>query len=244
MSSQYGLIGYPLGHSFSKAYFTEKFQKFENSNTYDLFELTEIGQFTELVQSNKLSGLNVTIPYKQKIIPYLNSLDQSAQLVGAVNVIKFVKGNLVGFNSDYPAFRTTLKKWLDNTNIKALVLGSGGASKAVITALSDLEIQHQQVSRTESKSTISYETLWKDESWLQNHKLIINATPLGMTPNIDKHPNIPYSLLNETHYLYDLVYNPLETNFLKQGNLKECKTKNGLEMLHLQAELAWDIWNS
>ncbi len=244
MSNHYGLIGYPLGHSFSKKYFENKFKEIESLDTYNLFEIESADSVKDLFKNNNLKGLNVTIPHKQAVIPFLNSLDQSAQLVGAVNVIKFVEGKLVGFNSDYPAFRTTLKKWLDNTNLKALVLGTGGASKAVIAALNDLKIQHQQVSRTESTSIISYEALLNDKNWLQNFKLIINTTPLGMAPNIDTQPNIPYGLLSKAHYLYDLVYNPLETSFLKQGKVKGCKTKNGLEMLQLQAEIAWDIWNT
>ncbi len=240
----YGLIGYPLGHSFSQKYFSDKFNKLGSSNTYELFELNNIEQFPALLTSAKLAGLNVTIPYKQSVIPFLSSMDKSAQLVGAVNVIKIEGANLIGHNTDYPAFRASLKKWLDNTNIKALVLGSGGASKAVIAALNDLKIQYKQVSRTTKDGCITYKELSNDLRWVRDYTLIINTTPVGMAPHTDTAPQIPYSRLTSSHYLYDLVYNPKETLFLKKGTNAGAKTKNGLEMLHTQAELAWDIWNA
>ncbi|MCF6352275.1 MAG: shikimate dehydrogenase [Cyclobacteriaceae bacterium] len=244
MNKLYGLIGYPLGHSFSQKHFANKFKNIGSSNTYELFELEDIQEFSTLIKANKLAGLNVTIPYKQSVIPFLDRLDKSAKLVGAVNVIKFIDGSLIGFNSDYPAFRTTLKKWLDNINIKALVLGTGGASKAVIAALNDLKIQHQQVSRTAKEGYITYQKLSDNLRWMEDYTLIINTTPVGMAPHTDTSPQIPYNRLTSLHYLYDLVYNPEETRFLKNGAKAGCKTKNGLEMLHLQAELAWDIWNA
>ncbi len=244
MANQFGLIGYPLGHSFSKKYFSNKFKKSKSLDSYELFELTNINELTKLLKSTQLKGLNVTIPYKQQVIPFLHTLDRSAQLVGAVNVIKILDNQLVGYNTDYPAFRATLKNWLDHTNIKALVLGTGGASKAVIAALNDLKIQHQQVSRTKASNFISYEELATNSKWIQEFELIINTTPLGMAPNINNQPAIPYAQLTSNHYLYDLVYNPLETSFLLSGRKSKCKTKNGIEMLELQAELAWDIWNA
>ncbi len=243
MPSHFGLIGYPLGHSFSKKYFENKFKEAASLNTYNLFEIESADLVKDLFKNNNLKGLNVTIPHKQGVIPLLNKLDKSAQLVGAVNVIKNKDGFLTGFNTDYPAFRASLKSWLDNTNIKALVLGTGGASKAVIAALNDLKIPFQQVSRKNSPSTITYQELADNADWVLQHTLIINTTPVGMAPNIDEAPEIPYALLTPFHYLYDLVYNPEETLFLKKGIIGGVKGKNGLEMLHLQAELAWDIWH-
>ena len=244
MKGQFGLIGFPLGHSFSKKYFTEKFATQGLNNTYELFELEDITNFSALLETNNFNGLNVTIPHKQSIIPFLNKLDHSANQVGAVNVIKFEKGVLIGYNTDYPAFRKTLKEWIDISTIKALVLGTGGASKAVIAALQDLGINYQQVSRTKSTTIISYNELLNSKTILDDYKLIINTTPLGMSPNTNLAPELPYSLLTSSHFLYDLVYNPEETLFLKKGKDKGCYIKNGLDMLHLQAELAWDIWNA
>jgi len=244
MANQYGLIGYPLGHSFSKKYFEEKFGKLQSSDAYSLFEMKKLAEFSTLINTQKLSGLNVTIPYKQEIIEHLSTLDRSAKLVGAVNVIKIKGTDLEGYNTDYPAFKETLKKWLDNTNIKALVLGTGGASKAVIAALQDLKIQSQLVSRNASEKAISYEELANNSNFLSDYKLVINTTPLGTSPKIDSKPEIPYQLLTPSHYLYDLVYNPEKTQFLKEGEKRGSHIKNGLEMLALQAELAWEIWNS
>ncbi len=243
MANQYGLIGYPLGHSFSKSFFDEKFKRLKSDDSYNLFELQDINTFLTLFSSQNLKGVNVTIPHKQTIIPLLHKLDKSAKLVGAVNVVKENNGELTGYNTDYPAFKITLKKLLDNANLKALVLGTGGASKAVIAALNDLKIAYQQVSRKASGTCITYQELNTAGFLMQEYKLIINTTPLGMSPTLESKPNIPYNLLTSSHYLYDLVYNPLETQFLQLGRLAQSQTKNGLEMLHIQAELAWDIWN-
>lgn len=245
MDRQFGLIGFPLGHSFSKGYFSKKFKDLGLDNHfYNLFELSSINEFKELINNSKLAGLNVTIPYKQDIIPFLDSLHESAEKVGAVNVIKFKDGKLIGYNTDYPAFKQSLKEWLGSTICKALVLGTGGASKAVVAALNDLEIEFQQVSRIATIDALSYEQLFLEDELIKDHKLIINTTPLGMAPNIDACPNLPYDQLTKTHSLFDLVYNPETTLFLKKGEEMGCKIKNGLEMLHLQAELAWDIWNA
>jgi len=243
MPSHFGLIGYPLGHSFSKKYFENRFNKTGSLDTYNLFEIESTGSVKDLFKTNNLKGLNVTIPHKQAVIPLLDTLDRSAQLVGAVNVIKKENGFLTGYNTDYPAFSVSLKSWLDNTNIKALVLGTGGASKAIIAALNDLKIPYQQVSRTGASNIIAYQELANNSVWVQQHLLIINTTPVGMFPTIDNAPEIPYNLLTSSHYLYDLVYNPEETLFLKKGKTVGSKVKNGSEMLHLQAELAWDIWS-
>jgi len=244
MNSHYGLIGYPLGHSFSKKYFENRFKTSNSKDTYNLFEITSANLVTEVIKNNNLKGLNVTIPHKQEVIPFLDKLDRSAQLVGAVNVIKNNNGELTGFNTDYPAFRLSLKKWLEHTNLKALVLGTGGASKAVIAALNDLKIQHQLVSRISSTNVITYKELADNHDWLKTHRLIINTSPVGMYPNIELSPTLPYNLLTQNHYLYDLVYNPEETAFMQNGLANGAKAKNGLEMLQLQAELAWDIWNA
>ncbi|GAB3524247.1 shikimate dehydrogenase family protein [Emticicia fontis] len=242
----YGLIGYPLGHSFSKKYFTEKFALIgiADNNAYELFELSDIQTFPELIKSQSdLKGLNVTIPHKQAVMPFLDGLDASAEKVGAVNVIKIGEGGkLIGYNSDYYGFKTSLEEFIPaNTPLKALVLGNGGAAKAVIAALNDLSISYKIVSRTKSDDTLGYEDLATE---IGNYQLIINSSPVGTYPKADVCPDIPYEQLTSNHYLYDLVYNPVQTLFLQKGEEQGAKTHNGLKMLHLQAEKAWEIWNS
>lgn len=240
---QFGLIGYPLGHSFSKGYFAEKFARegIEDAR-YDNFELNDIAQFPSLVQSlPNLVGLNVTIPYKQAVIPYLDELDAAAQHIGAVNTIKFANGKLQGYNTDYIGFRDSLKPLLKPYHTKALILGTGGSSKAVEYALGLLGIQHRYVSREPKDGQLSYGQLTK--ALMQEYTLIINTTPLGMHPNVDACPDIPYQYITTKHLLYDLVYNPAETQFLAKGRAAGAVAKNGLQMLVLQAEAAWGIWN-
>ncbi|HVD97302.1 MAG TPA: shikimate dehydrogenase [Cytophagaceae bacterium] len=241
----YGLIGFPLTHSFSKKYFTEKFQK-ENiaDSRYELFEIKEAPQVLEVVKNNpELKGLNVTIPHKENVLPFLNELDPAARAIGAVNVIKIKNGKLKGYNSDYYGFRESLVRFLgETTHARALVLGTGGAAKAVKAALKDLNITCVFVSRRKEEDNISYDEL--DETILAEHKLIINTSPLGMYPKTDAYPEIPYEYLTPRHYLFDLVYNPEETMFMKKGAERGAHTKNGLEMLYLQAEKAWEIWNA
>jgi len=242
----YGLIGYPLGHSFSKKYFTEKFEQMGigTSHVYELFELPDIQQFPELIkQQPDLKGLNVTIPHKQAVMPFMDGFDASAIKVGAVNVIKIAEGgNLIGFNSDYYGFKISLEEFIPaNTSLKALVLGNGGAAKAVIAALNDLSIPFKVVSRTKTDDNLAYEDL---KTEIDNYQLIINSSPVGTYPKADVCPDIPYELLTSDHYLYDLVYNPVQTLFLQKGEDQGAKTHNGLKMLHLQAEKAWEIWNS
>lgn len=240
---QYGLIGYPLSHSFSKGYFAEKFLK-ENITdaNYDVFPLEKIDDFTALYQNKEnLIGLNVTIPYKQQVIPFLDELDETSANIGAVNTVKFTQGKRIGYNTDAYGFEMSLKPMLQSHHTNALILGTGGASKAVEYVLKKLGISFQYVSRNKSDHTISYEQL--DEFIIHNSKLIINSTPIGMYPNVDVAPNIPYNAISEKHLLYDLVYNPEETLFLKKGKEKGAQTKNGLEMLYLQAERSWQIWN-
>ncbi len=239
---QFGLIGKPLTHSFSAGYFAEKFRNEGiNDCRYDKFELDSITDFPALIGDKNPAGLNVTIPYKQEVMSYLDGLDHSAEKVGAVNVIKAADGKLIGFNSDYFGFRKSLETWLGKEEVKALVLGTGGASKAVVAALDDLHIPFTLVSRG-AAGDVTYESLSEEDA--ASHHLWINTTPLGMQPNITTAPDLPYHVLGPGYYLYDLVYNPETTQFMKYGNSKGAKTKNGLEMLYLQAERSWQIWNS
>ncbi|TAG56748.1 MAG: shikimate dehydrogenase [Cytophagales bacterium] len=243
---QFGLIGKTLSHSFSKKYFTEKFvQLVLKDHVFNLFEIPIIEDFPALWQSKEgLVGMNVTIPYKEQIIPFLDALDDSAQKVGAVNVIKITNNKkLIGYNSDYYGFKTSLEYEISNFKNDihtALILGTGGASKAVLVALKDLNIDFKIVSREKSKADYTYEELFK--CTILPH-LIVNCSPLGTFPNIEECPNIPYHLLSEKNMLFDLVYNPAETLFMKNGKSYGAKTQNGLDMLHLQAEKAWEIWN-
>lgn len=242
---QLGLIGYPLNHSFSKAYFSNKFQKEEITDfSYQLFPLEEITAFPALMESHPdLVGLNVTIPYKEQVIPYLDELDESASVIGAVNVIKIVEGKKTGYNSDYYGFRKSLENFLpDNFDRKALILGTGGASKAVKFALEKMEIGFQVVSRSSEKG-LTYNSLLKEPELLDGFHLIINTTPLGTYPSVNEKPDLPFHQLNKNHFLYDLVYNPEETAFMKAGIAQGAKVKNGYEMLVEQAEKAWEIWN-
>ena len=241
---QFGLIGYPLSHSFSKGYFAEKFKNENITDAqYDTFPLENIHLIEQLFnQKSNLFGLNVTIPYKQQVIPFLDSLEEAAAKIGAVNTIKFIDGKKIGYNSDVYGFEMSLKPLLKKHHNFALILGTGGASKAVEYVLEQLNINFQYVSRTKSEQTITYHEI--DEHLMKKATVIINTSPIGMYPNIDIAPEIPYQFISEQHLLYDLVYNPEVTLFLKNGIEKGAITKNGLEMLHLQAERSWEIWNS
>lgn len=240
---QFGLIGYPLSHSFSKKYFTDKFENEHISNCqYDNYPLTEIKEFNDLVANTSLVGLNVTIPYKQAVIPFLNDLDAEAEAIGAVNTIQIRNKKLKGFNTDVYGFIESLMPFiLERNHLKALILGTGGASKAVAFGLKKLHIPYEYVSRQKTDNGTTYDALTIDQ--IKEHHLIINTTPLGMFPNVDTAPTIHYDGIGEEHILYDLVYNPEETLFLVKGKERGAQTKNGLEMLHLQAEKAWEIWN-
>ncbi len=243
----YGLIGKTLKHSFSKKYFTKKFQKEAIQNCrYELFPLATIADFPTLIKQQKdLNGLNVTIPYKEVVLPYLDEIDTAAAAIGAVNTIQFNNGRLKGFNTDIIGFANSLKTFLQknkNSNIQALILGTGGAAKAVKHVLEyQFNIPHKIVSRNPQKGDYTYNDL--DKKILETHHLIINTTPLGTYPAIENCPNIPYSLLGAEHFLYDLVYNPEITLFLKKGMEQNAQTINGLDMLIGQAEAAWKIWN-
>ncbi len=239
----YGLIGYPLSHSFSQKYFTEKFHR-ENLHevAYELYPLPSIDAFPELLRGNpSLAGLNVTIPYKEVVIPYLHDLSPEAQAVGAVNVIKFTKNALIGYNSDVFGFEKSLNKYSMTHDLTALILGTGGAAKAVAYVLYKLGIGYRYVSRNPGPKMLGYNDLDKDV--LQRVSIIVNSSPLGMHPHVDQAPPIPYHLLTKNHLLYDLVYNPEKTLFLKLGEKQGARIQNGLEMLYFQAEKAWQIWN-
>lgn len=242
---KFGLIGYPLGHSYSKKFFTKKFEKLGlKNNTYDLFEIDHLEEFSAFWLKNNLHGMNVTIPHKERIIDFLDELDASAQKVGAVNVIKREQGRLKGYNTDYLSFKETLDKWLPDKNLTALVLGSGGASKAVQVSLDELDIDYEVVSRTKTSDNYTYLDLKKELKVIAANKLIINTTPLGTYPDVEKKPDISFNQLTEDHFLYDLVYNPAETLFMTYGKKRGATVKNGIEMLHLQAEKSWGIWCS
>jgi len=250
ISSLYGLIGFPLGHSFSKKYFTEKFQSLglSQSHAYEQFPIASIDEFPGLLAQHKstLKGLNVTIPYKQLVMPFLSEIDSAAKKIGAVNTIKILSnGHTIGYNSDYWGFKNTLTSWTALAYFKskkALVLGQGGAAKAIIVALEDLGIPVIKVSRVASDDAISYEEIPR---FICEIGLIVNTTPLGMFPNIDTSPPLPYAALNEQHFLYDAVYNPLETLFLKKGIAARVGgTHTGIDMLIGQADKAWEIWKS
>ncbi|HFA51343.1 MAG TPA: shikimate dehydrogenase [Bacteroidetes bacterium] len=240
----YGLIGYPLSHSFSKKYFSEKFANGQlDGHRYELFPLQSIDELPKLIAENsRLIGLNVTIPHKQAVFKYLDEIDSEAASIGAVNVIKIKNGKLKGYNSDVYGFEKSLLSLLGkNTELNALILGTGGASKAVRYILDKLKIPSQFVSRTKKNGQLIYAEL--NPEIIKNHRLIINTTPLGTYPDILSCPNIPYQFISKNHFLFDLVYNPPETLFLKKGKEKGAATCNGLPMLHLQAERAWEIWN-
>lgn len=247
MNRQFGLIGYPLSHSFSGKYFSEKFKKEGITDaTYTLYEIEHIEKVCTVFSIANLQGLNVTIPYKHEIMAYMDHFDHSANKVGAVNVVKInPDGSRTGYNSDYYGFRTSLETWLpDNFSSGALVVGIGGAAKAVMAVLDDLSVKYLKISRDRAKGDFDYAELKATPEILHNHQLIINTTPLGMSPKIDAKPNLDYRQMNERFYLYDLIYNPAETKFMSEGKKYGAIVKNGLEMLELQAEKSWEIWNS
>jgi shikimate dehydrogenase len=244
-----GLIGYPLTHSFSAKYFAEKFEKEGiEGYTYENFEIPKIEDFTEIIENNPdIVGLNVTIPFKEQIIPFLDELDDEAREIGAVNTIKVIRKDgvvkLKGYNTDIYGFRETLKPLLKMHHYKALILGTGGAAKAVEYVLKKIGLDILYVSRNpKSENEKRYEEL--NDIAVNNFPVIINSTPLGMYPKIDVCPSLPYDYLTKDNLLYDLIYNPSETLFMKKGAEKGAITQNGLEMLKLQAQKAWEIWNS
>lgn len=240
----YGLIGYPLSHSFSKGFFAEKFSREDIQGClYENFPLENIGLFPQIWQQHtELKGINVTIPYKQEVIPYLDALSDAVKEIGAVNCIRLeANGQLRGFNTDVIGFRRSLEPLLQPQHKKALVLGTGGAAKAVKYVLKELNIPFLEVSRTASEAAIAYEQL--TDELMEQHTLVINTTPLGMYPKVDTAPPIPYEAITPHHLLYDLVYNPAIPLFLEKGAARGATIKNGHEMLILQAEASWEIWN-
>ena len=245
---KYGLIGYPLKHSFSIVYFNEKFKAENIDAEYVNFEIPRIEEFMEVVEENpNLCGLNVTIPYKEQVIPYLDELDKDTAKIGAVNVIKIIrqpkgKTKLVGYNSDIIGFTRSIEPLLTPVHTHALILGTGGASKAIHRGLENLGVKATFVSRTKkSDEVLTYRELTPEV--MQQYKVIVNCTPVGMYPKVDECPDIPYDLLTPEYLLYDLLYNPDETLFMKKGRAQGATVKNGLEMLLLQAFAAWEIWH-
>jgi len=239
----YGLIGFPLAHSFSARYFTQKFeQEGLVDSHYHNFEIADVYEIKKILSEHpQLLGLNVTIPHKQSIIELLDEIHPDVEAIGAVNVIRVISGKTIGYNTDAIGFKKSLEGWLPTNLSGALVLGTGGASKAIAHVLKQMGITTKVVSR-KTDADLNYESI--DEAILQQHKLIINCTPVGTFPNLNDCPPIPYQFLSKNHYLFDLVYNPAETLFLKKGVQHHAKTKNGFEMLVLQAEAAWKIWNA
>lgn len=238
----YGLIGYPLGHSFSPAYFADKFARLGINASYQAFELTNISQLPTLLATHPLlAGLNVTIPYKQQVLQYLHQLSPAVQAIGAANCIRIKDGLLIGHNTDYIGFMRSLQPLLQPHHTQALILGTGGSSLAVSYALRQLGISYQLVSRSQAPSCITYKDI--DQQLLYSHSIIINTSPVGMHPHYTDAPALPYHLLTPHHLLFDLIYNPAQTRMLQLGQQMGCITKNGYEMLQLQADASWDIWN-
>ncbi|SNR15036.1 shikimate dehydrogenase family protein [Tenacibaculum jejuense] len=242
----FGLVGKNISYSFSRGYFAEKFQKLNlQDHEYVNFDLTVINELDDVLKEHdsSLKGMNVTIPYKEEILPFLDKVDKKAKKIGAVNTVKITKkGKLKGYNTDYYGFKNSLKPLLKKKHKKALILGTGGASKAVAYALKKLDIEYTYVTRKAKDETmLTYDDL--NQSIIEDHLIIVNCTPLGTSPNISEKPNIPYEFIAKDHILYDLIYNPAETAFLKSGKDNGATIKNGLQMLELQAEKAWDIWN-
>jgi shikimate dehydrogenase len=248
MEKVFGLIGQTVSHSFSKNYFDEKFfREGLRDHHYELFPLGNIKEIEGLIKETKgLSGLNVTLPYKEQVVQFLDELDPVAKKIGAVNVIKISSdGKRTGYNTDSAAFYETIEKWLPkDKKLKALILGSGGSSKAVQEALAKLKIDYKIVSREGSKGNLTYEDIEKKPKLVADSLLVINTTPLGMHPNTNTMPPFHYELLGPEHYVYDLIYNPARTMFLQKAEMRGATIKNGLEMLHVQAEKSWHIWNN
>jgi len=238
---KYGLVGRDISYSFSKNYFENKFTEEEISAKYQNYDLPNLADFREIVAHEKnLKGINVTIPYKQSILPFLDQLDEQAAKIGAINTIQIKNKKLVGYNTDCFGFMKSLFPLLEKQHKEALILGTGGAAKAVAHALRSLGIAYTFVSRNPTKNDLSYQQV--NEEILSNKFLIINCTPLGTFPNVEEAPNIPYEFLGRRHLLYDLIYNPSLTTFLANGKNKGCKLYNGQKMLEYQAERSWEIW--
>ncbi|WP_437396783.1 shikimate dehydrogenase family protein [Flagellimonas lutimaris] len=240
--NKFGLLGKNISYSFSQGYFTQKFKDLGlNDHSYENFDIQNIGELKNVLAQNNLKGLNVTIPYKQDVIPYLNELDAKAEKIGAVNTIQFTKNGLKGFNTDAYGFQKSLEPFLKPHHKNALILGTGGASKAVRFVLDELGIPNTYVSRSKKEGQYTYGELDKDI--IEKNTLIINCTPLGTYPKVEDKPQIPYQHIGTNHLLYDLIYNPEKTTFLTLGEANGAAICNGLKMLEQQAEKAWEIWN-
>ncbi|NRB83660.1 MAG: shikimate dehydrogenase [Winogradskyella sp.] len=241
---KYGLVGRNISYSFSRGYFADKFKKENLPYAYENFDLTTIEELDSIIKNTpNLKGLNVTIPYKEDVIPIIDGLNKRARKIGAVNTIRITRyQKLIGYNTDYYGFKNSLKPHLNKHHKRALILGTGGASKAVAYALKKLKIQYDYVSRTEKEGV---KFLYTDltEDIISSYNIIINCTPIGTFPDVNQCPDIPYDAITEKHILYDLIYNPEQTKFLSCGDIKGATTINGLEMLKLQAEKSWKIWN-
>lgn len=239
----FGLVGRNISYSFSRGYFKKKFNDLGLTNhSYENFDLHTIAEFPDVLHATpNLKGLNVTIPYKEEVIPLLDDMDAAAKKIGAVNTIKVDKNGLKGFNTDAFGFQKSLEPYLNKHHKKALILGTGGASKAIAFVLDHLAIEYAFVSRSGKKNGYVYHEL--DQALIEEHKLIINCSPVGTFPNIEEKPAIPYTSIGAKHLLFDLIYNPEETAFLRAGKVNGAATCNGLRMLELQAEKAWEIWN-
>jgi len=239
---KFGLIGKNISYSFSRKFFQEKFNQLQIGATYENFDLQHIEELKLVLQKNKgLNGLNVTIPYKESILPFLDELSSEAQQIQAVNTIKISNNQLVGYNTDAFGFMKSLFPILEKQHTHALILGTGGASKAVANALKSMGIEYRFVSRNPQQQDLAYADL--DETIIQEHQLIINCTPVGTHPKVKESPALPYQFLESSHLLYDLVYNPPITEFLAKGKIRGCSIYNGKKMLEYQAERAWQIWN-
>ena len=239
---KYGIIGFPLGHSFSRSFFTEKFAREGIDAQYLNFEIPDVTMLKDVLRDNpELRGLNVTLPYKQAVIPLLDELSDEAREIGAVNVIRVRDGRLKGFNSDIIGFTESIRPLLQPHHKQALVLGTGGASKAICVGLKRLGLEWKYVSRTPREGMITYEDITAET--LQDYTVIVNCSPVGMFPKIDQAPAIPYEYLTPKHLLFDCVYNPEDTLFMQKGRAQGATVKNGLEMLHLQAIASWRFWN-
>ncbi len=241
---KFGLIGYPLGHSFSGKYFREKFHRESIEDcAYSNYEIPSISALSDILKDPELNGLNVTIPYKESVISFLHKKNQVVEEIAACNCIKILNGELTGYNTDVIGFENSLKEKLRIADKSALILGTGGSSKAVAWVLKKTGIEYLFVTRNKSlhDGRITYEELSREI--LESHPLIINTTPVGMHPKTEVYPPIPYQWIGRGHYLFDLVYNPSKTLFLEKGELAGARTKNGADMLAIQAEASWDIWN-
>ncbi|CAZ97806.1 shikimate dehydrogenase family protein [Zobellia galactanivorans] len=240
--TRFGLVGKNISYSFSRGYFTKKFASLGlNDHSYENFDFQAIEEITDVLKNNKdINGMNVTIPYKQEIMPFLTELDPEAEKIGAVNTIQFNKNGLKGFNTDAYGFKHAMSPFLKPHHTKALILGTGGASKAVAYVLGELCISYLFVSRSEGKNKISYDQV--TEEVLKEHTVLVNCTPLGTHPNIEERPTLPYEFISDRHFLFDLIYNPEKSAFLTAGEAQGAQISNGLRMLELQADRSWQIW--